>query len=152
VTQPLSKQDREAVVLLVEDNADHAFLTREAFEDVPQRISLQHVDNGEKCLAFLRRHPPYDAAPRPDLILLDIHMPRMNGYEVMESLANDEKLRGIPVVVLTTSAEILDVNRMYQLGCSSYLAKPGDFDVFTATLQQLAGYWFDLVILPTVPT
>jgi len=152
VTQPLSKQDREAVVLLVEDNADHAFLTREAFEDVQQRISLHHVDNGEKCLAFLRRQPPYDAAPRPDLILLDIHMPRMNGYEVMESLANDEKLRGIPVVVLTTSAEILDVNRMYQLGCSSYLAKPGDFDVFTAALQQLAGYWFNLVILPTVPT
>ena len=149
--QPLSFQDRDAVVLLVEDNADHAFLTREAFRDIAQKVNLQHVDNGEKCLAYLRRLPPYETAPRPDLILLDIHMPRMNGYEVMEAKAADDLLRGIPVVVLTTSAELADVNRMYQLGCNSYLTKPGDFGVFTAALQQLADYWFNLVVLPGPP-
>lgn len=151
MTQPLFQQGRDAVVLLVEDNADHAFLTREAFEETQQKVNLLHVDNGEKCLAFLRRQPPYETAHRPDLILLDIHMPRMNGYEVMEAMAHDDTLRGIPVVVLTTSSELADVNRMYQLGCNSYLAKPGDFGVFTAALEQLAGYWFNLVVLPTAP-
>lgn len=149
--QPLSKQGREAVVLLVEDNPDHAFLTQEAFEEAQQKVRLLHVDNGENCLAFLRRQPPYDSAPRPDLILLDIHMPRMNGFEVMEAIVKDDALRGIPVVVLTTSAESLDVNRMYKLGCNSYLVKPGDFDIFTAAIRQLAEYWFNLVLLPTEP-
>lgn len=78
-------------------------------------------------------------------------MPRMNGYEVMEAIVKDDALRGIPVVVLTTSAELVDVNRMYQLGCNSYLAKPGDFAVFTAALEQLAAYWFSLVALPSQP-
>ncbi|MFZ2293973.1 MAG: response regulator [Polaromonas sp.] len=149
--QPLSKQGREAVVLLVEDNADHAFLTREAFEEAQQKVNLQHVDNGEKCLAYLRRQAPYETAPRPDLILLDIHMPRMNGYEVMEAIHRDDALRGIPVVVLTTSATSLDVNRMYQLGCNSYLVKPGDFYIFTEAIRQLAQYWFNLVVLPSSP-
>lgn len=151
MTQPLYQQGRQAIVLLVEDNADHAFLTREAFEEAPQKVNLQHVDNGEKCLAFLRRQAPYETAPRPDLILLDIHMPRMNGYEVMQAMAHDDALRSIPVVVLTTSSEPVDVNRMYQLGCNSYLAKPGDFGVFTAALEQLAGYWFCLALLPSAP-
>jgi len=146
--KPLFQQGRQAIVLLVEDNADHAFLTQEAFEESSHKVKLEHVDNGEKCLAFLRRQAPYESALRPDLILLDINMPRMNGFEVMEAITRDEALRGIPVVVLTTSAEIADVNRMYQLGCKSYLTKPGDFEVFSAAIKQLASYWFSLVLLP----
>jgi len=141
------QQGRPGVVLLVEDNADHAFLAQEAFEDSSQKINLQHVDNGEKCLAFLRRQPPYEFAPRPDLILLDIHMPRMNGFEVMEEIACDESLRGIAVVVLTTSTEPQEVQRMYQLACKSYLVKPVDFGVFSAAIKQLVRYWFGLVLL-----
>jgi two-component system response regulator len=106
------------------------------------------VDNGEKALAFLRRQAPYESAPRPDLILLDLHMPRMNGFEVMEAISRDEALRAIAVVVLTTSGERQEVQRLYQLGCRSYLVKPVDFDVFSAAIGQLVSYWFGLVVLP----
>lgn len=149
--KPVFQQGRQAVVLLVEDNADHAFLTQEAFEEYGQKVNLVHVDNGEKCLAFLRRQAPYESALRPDLILLDIHMPRMNGFEVMEAIASDEALCGIAVVVLTTSAERLDVQRLYQLGCRSYLPKPVDYEVFSAAIGQLANYWFGLVVLADPP-
>ena len=151
IIHPVFKQDRRGVVLLVEDNADHAFLAREAFEEGARKVSLQHVDNGEKCLAFLRRQAPYENAPRPDLILLDLHMPGMNGFEVMEAIAGDESLRRIAVVVLTTSAERLEVQRLYQLGCKSYMIKPVDFDAFSAALAQLIGYWFGLVVLADQP-
>jgi CheY-like chemotaxis protein len=151
VAQPVFQQGRQAVVLLVEDNADHAFLAREAFEEASPKINLLHVDNGEKCLAFLRRQAPYETAQRPDLILLDIHMPRMNGFEVMEAIAQDETLRGITVVVLSTSAERQEVQRLYQLGCSSYLVKAVDFGVFSAAIDQLVRYWFGLVVLPDAP-
>jgi len=152
VAKPVFQQGRQAVVLLVEDNADHAFLAQEAFEGLSQSVNLQHVDNGEKCMAFLRRQAPYETAPRPDLILLDIHMPRMNGFEVMEAIARDETLLGIAVVVLTTSSTPLEVRRMYQLGCHSYMVKPVNFGVFLAAIEKLASYWFDLVILPGCAT
>lgn len=149
--QPLFKQGRQALVLLVEDNEDHAFLTHAAFEGMACNVTLQHVDNGEKCLAFLRRQAPYENAPRPDLILLDIHMPRMNGFEVMQAMAHDAVLRAIPVVVLTTSGELADINRMYQLGCKSYLTKSGHSGSFSAALEQLVRYWFGLVVLADPP-
>lgn len=146
--KPAFQQGRQAVVLLVEDNPDHAFLTQEAFEECGQKINLQHVDNGEKCLMFLRRQAPFETAPRPDLILLDLHMPRMNGFEVMEAIAGDEALCGITVVVLSTSAEGKEVQRMYRLGCRSFMVKPFDFSVFSAAIKQLTSYWFGLVVLP----
>jgi len=149
VIQPLFKQGREPVVLLVEDNADHVFLTREAVQDKQLNIRLEHVDNGEKCLAFLRRQFPYGAAARPDLVLLDIHMPRMNGYEALQAIRNDEALCGLPVVILTTSVDEVEVKKMYKLGCHSYLVKAADFDDFAAQLDQLVAYWFGLVIVPS---
>jgi CheY-like chemotaxis protein len=147
VIQPLIKQGREPVVLLVEDNADHVFLTRAAIDDKQLKLRLEHVDNGEKCLAFLRQQSPYEAAARPDLILLDIHMPCMDGYEVMQAIRKDEALCDLPVVILTTSVNDLEVKRMYKLGCNSYLVKAVDFAVFAAELHQLFAYWFELVIL-----
>ena len=149
--QPLSGQARNAVVLMAEDNPDHVFLTRESFDAARLRVDLHHVETGDACMAFLRREPPYENAPRPDLILLDIHMPRMDGYEVMEEISKDEALRSLTVIVLTTSADLLDVNRMYALGCSSYMTKPVDFKTFSDAVRQMAGYWFDLVILPQPP-
>lgn len=148
--QPLFKQGRQALVLVVEDNEDHAFLTHAAFEGMACNVTLQQVDNGEKCLAFLRRQAPYESALRPDLILLDTHMPRMNGFEVMQAIADDMVLRSIPVVVLTTSGGTADINRMYQLGCKSYLIKSGDFEDFSEALEQLMRYWFGLVLLADV--
>ncbi len=148
MVQPLSMQGREAVVLLVEDNQDHVFLTRASFEEAKLQVDMQHVDDGVKCLAFLRKQPPYENAPTPDLILLDVHMPRMDGYEVLDAIGKDEALKGLPVIVLTTSAEAADIERMYDLRCSSYIIKPLDFESFTQAVRQLAGYWLNLVVVP----
>lgn len=145
---PLAQQPRNAVVLMVEDNDDHAFLARESFDEARLRVELHHVTTGVKCMQFLRREAPYQNMPRPDLVLLDIHMPLMDGYEVMEAIAADPALKGLTVIVLTTSAEHVDVNRMYGLGCKSYMTKPVDFQTFTDNVRKLAGYWLDLVILP----
>lgn len=149
--QPLIEARRPAVVLLAEDNPDHAYLTKEAFQEARLRVELHHVETGDECLAFLRRHPPFEDAPRPDLILLDIHMPRMDGYEVMEAINADEDLRSLTVVVLSTSDDLIDVERMYQLRCNSFLTKPVDFAQFADLVRKLAGYWFELVVLPGKP-
>lgn len=149
MTQSLHDQSRKAVVLMVEDNLDHAFLAREAFEESAPDVELHHVSSGDHCMALLRRESPYQAAPRPDLILLDLHMPRMNGYEVMQQIRQDEALAALVVVVLTTSTEPADVNRLYRLGCNSYLEKPVSFQGFTETVKALSSYWFQRAILPT---
>lgn len=139
---------RVAEILLVEDNEDDAFLTREAFEVARMRVNLHHVENGEKCMAFLRKQGEYAGAPTPDLILLDMHMPVMDGREVLAEMVKDEALRHLAVVVLTTSFEAKDVQKMYSLRCNSYLTKPVDFDNFVKAISQLAGYWLTLVVLP----
>ena len=139
---------RLAELLLVEDNEDDVFLTKTAFEASGLRVNLHHVDNGEKCLQFLRREAPYDAVPFPDLILLDMHMPVMDGYEVLTEIVKDEKLQHVPVVVLTTSNEAADVRKMYALRCSSYITKPVNFDNFVKAIGQLSGYWLTVVVVP----
>jgi chemotaxis family two-component system response regulator Rcp1 len=146
--EPLVQAARPAVVLLAEDNPDHAFLTKEAFDDARLRVELHHVETGEDCLAFLRRQGAFANAPRPDLILLDIHMPRMDGYEVMEVINADESLRSLTVIILSTSNDAVDVERMYKLRCNSYMTKPIDFGEFAEQVRKLAGYWFELVVLP----
>ena len=139
---------RFAEVLLVEDNEDDVFLTREAFDLTGLRVHLHHVDNGVKCLQFLRREGPYGEAPTPDLILLDIHMPVMDGYEVLAEIVKDDKLKHLPVVVLTTSYEAADIQKMYALRCNSYITKSVDFDYFVKAIGQLAGYWLTVVVIP----
>ena len=139
---------RVAEILLVEDNDDDVFLTREAFEAASLRVSLHHVNNGEKCMRFLRKQGEYAVAPSPDLILLDMHMPVMDGYEVMTEIVKDDKLRHLPVVVLTTSYEAADIQKMYGLRCNSYITKPVDFDSFVKAIGQLAGYWLTVVVVP----
>lgn len=139
---------RFAEILLVEDNEDDVFLTREAFDAASLRVHLHHVDNGVKCLQFLRKEGPYADVPTPDLILLDMHMPVMDGYEVLSEIVKDEKLKHLPVVVLTTSYEAADIQKMYGLRCNSYIAKPVDFDNFVKAIGQLAGYWLTVVVVP----
>lgn len=145
--RPLA-ESRVAEILLVEDNEDDVFLTREAFDAARLRVNLHHVDNGEKCMQFLRKQGPYAKAPLPDLILLDLHMPIMDGREVLAEIVKDDMLRRLPVVVLTTSYEAKDIEQMYNLRCNSYITKPIDFNNFVQAISQLAGYWLTLVVLP----
>ncbi len=139
---------RVAEILLVDDNDDDVYLTREAFDAASLRVNLHHVDNGEKCLQYLRGQGVYAGLPAPDLILLDMHMPVMDGYEVLTEIVKDEKLRHFPVVVLTTSYEAADIRKMYGLRCSSYITKPVDFESFVKVIAQLAGYWLTVVVVP----
>ncbi|HTP95480.1 MAG TPA: response regulator [Burkholderiales bacterium] len=139
---------RPAQVLLVEDVDDDAELVRLAFAAAKQPVELHCVEDGEKCLAFLRRQPPYQDAPVPHLVLLDLNMPRMDGREVMAELARDDALKHLPVVVLTTSSDEADVLELYRLRCSSYVVKPVGFENFVATIRLLGDYWLRLVVLP----
>ena len=145
--EPLAKV-RIAEILLVEDNEDDVFLTREAFDAASLRVHLHHVDNGEKCLQFLRKQGPYADAPTPDLILLDMHMPVMDGHQVLSAMVADDQLKHLPVVVLTTSYEADDIQKMYKLRCNSYITKPVDFDNFVEAIGKLAGYWLTVVVMP----
>lgn len=130
-----------AQVLMVDDDPSDVVLTRECFESTGFPVTLHHVANGEECLAFLRREKGYEAAPTPDLILLDINMPKMNGHQVMEEMLADERLRHLPVVVLSTSSGTSDIASMLKRRCNSYIVKPIDLDSFQQVIQRLCDYW-----------
>lgn len=140
---------RPAVVLLVEDNDNDAELTRLGFRKGRLAVDLHHVQDGEQCMAFLRKEGDYANAPAPDLVLLDLNMPRMDGREVLETISHDEALKHIPIIVLTSSEADSDVLASYRLQCKSYIVKPINFENFTRMIQGLSDYWFTLVILPT---
>jgi CheY-like chemotaxis protein len=135
-------------VLLVEDNSQDLILTREGFREAQLHVDLHHVVDGVECLAFLRREGKYHDAPGPDLILLDLNLPRMNGREVLAELVQDEDLRHIPVIVLSTSSADADVIDMYRLRCSSYMIKPVVFSEFVDMVRSFGKFWFDSAKLP----
>ena len=139
---------RPAEILLVEDNQDDVVLTREGFNRAKLRVNLHHVENGEECMAFLRKEGEYADAPMPDLILLDLNMPVMDGREVLAELVEDDNLKHLPVVILTTSAEEQEVLKMYKLRCSAYSTKPVDFEKFQHVIQGIADFWFTVVVRP----
>jgi two-component system response regulator len=135
-------------ILLVEDNDSDAELTRIGFAQTDIKVNISHVRNGEQCMAFLRKQGDYESAPSPDLILLDLNMPRMNGRDVLVELGRDAQLRHLPVVVLTTSSARQDISLAYDLRCSSYVVKPFDFEKFAVAIQSIVDYWFSVVTLP----
>jgi CheY-like chemotaxis protein len=139
---------RIAEILLLEDNEDDVFSMREAFDTAGLKVNLHHVDNGDKCLQFLRRQGMYADVPKVDLILLDMHMPVMDGHQVLSKIVADESLHHLPVVVLTTSCEATDIHKMYKLRCSSFITKPVDFESFIKVMAQMAGYWLTVVVMP----
>ncbi len=139
---------RPAEVLLVEDNEDDVLITRRGFRGVEFSINLHHVPNGLECLNFLKKQGSYVHAPTPDLILLDLNMPVMDGREALAKIVGDEKLRKLPVVVLTTSSSERDVSAMYDMRCNSYITKPVEFSEFKQVLEELGHYWFSLNLLP----
>jgi CheY-like chemotaxis protein len=138
-----------AEILLVEDNEHYVFLTQRAFGEAKLKANLHHVNNGRKCLEFLRRQPPYAAAPVPDIVLLDLDMPVMDGREALTEIVNDAALKHLAVVVLTTRDEYAEVLRMYQLRCNSYICKPVDFEKYVDMIRTFADYWLSVVMLPT---
>jgi len=127
--------------LLVEDNEDHAELILSMFEESRINNHIDHVDDGEKALAYLDRGTPYENALRPDVILLDLNLPKVSGFEVLAKLKNEARLRTIPVVVLTTSTAEADRLKAYESHVNSYLTKPVNFDSFQKMIQDLNYYW-----------
>lgn len=144
----MSTTSRRALVLLAEDNEDHVLLTQLAFERARVLVDLAVVRDGVECLDYLLQRNGFEEAPRPDLLLLDMHMPRMGGLEVMAFIAGHDRLNDLPVVALTTSDAPEDVARMYGMRVSSYISKPVTFDKFSRLVTALAGYWFEVVVLP----
>ena len=135
-------------VLLVEDDPGDVLMTREAFADHKLKNVLHVVDNGVDALAFLRREGQYADSPRPDLVLLDLNLPRMDGREVLAAVKADEDLRSIPVVVLTTSEAEEDVLKSYKLHANAYVTKPVDFGRFLEVVRQIDEFFVTVVKLP----
>lgn len=139
---------KEIEVLLVEDNPGDIQLTKEAFLEGKMHNNLNVVMDGVEALAFLRKEGKYKDAPRPDLILLDLNLPKMDGREVLAEIKKDEKLMTIPVVILTTSAAEEDIIRTYNLHANCYITKPVDFAQFINVVQSIENFWLTLVKLP----
>jgi CheY-like chemotaxis protein len=139
---------RPAEILLVEDNLGDVELTREGLEAAKVSNNLYVVSDGLEALAFLRREGKYADAPQPDLILLDLNLPRKDGREVLAEIKSDEDLRVIPLVVLTTSRADADIVRSYKLNANSYITKPVDFTGFTQIVRAIDDFWFTVVVLP----
>lgn len=136
-------------ILLVEDNPGDVRLTQEAFKDGMLRNNLHVAMDGEQAMDFLYRRGPFADAPRPDLILLDLNLPRMNGREVLTAIKQDADLKQIPVVVLTTSQDEADITESYRQFASSYIVKPVSMDKFLKVVSSFKQYWLSVVKLPT---
>ena len=135
-------------VLLVEDDPGDVLMTREAFEEHKLRNRLNVVSDGDEALAYLRQEGLHRDAPRPDLILLDLNLPRRDGREVLSEIKSDPELRRIPVVVLTTSQADEDILRSYQLHANAYVTKPVDFERFVNVVKQIDEFFVSVVKLP----
>ena len=135
-------------ILLVEDEPAGARLTLETLRSFRARNRITVATDGTEAMAYLRREGPHAGARRPDLIILDLNMPRMNGHEVLAAVKSDPALRRIPVVVLTTSTSDDDIRESYDRHANCYVTKPADLRQFAATMQRLEEFWFSVVRLP----
>jgi CheY-like chemotaxis protein len=140
---------RPIEVLLVEDNPGDVRLTREALKEGKVNNNLHVAPDGVEALAFLRREGPHAGAVQPDLILLDLNLPRKGGREVLEEIKSDPALRHIPVVILTSSQAEQDIARAYDLHANCYISKPVDLDQFINVVRSIEDFWFTVVKLPT---
>jgi CheY-like chemotaxis protein len=147
MTQSVS--GRAIEVLLVEDDPGDVLMTKEAFEDYKLQNTLHVVNDGAEAMDFLRRQGEHTQAPRPDLVLLDLNLPRMDGREVLQAIKSDPELASIPVVVLTTSEAEEDVLRSYSLHANAYVTKPVDFERFIQVVRQIDDFFVTVVRLPT---
>jgi two-component system, chemotaxis family, response regulator Rcp1 len=138
---------RPAELLLVEDNYGDVLLAREAFRSAKIRNNLTVAGDGEEALSVLRREGSHADKPRPDLILLDLNLPRMGGREVLQAIKDDPGLQSIPVIIMTSSKAEADVLESYQLSANGYIVKPVDFERLQQIVASLESFWFTVVVL-----
>jgi CheY-like chemotaxis protein len=147
----MSAPAKTKVILMAEDDSDDRLLAKDALSEAGLEGELRFVMDGEELLDYLGRrgkYSPPSAAPRPALILLDLNMPKRDGREVLREIKSDPELRCIPVVVLTTSKADTDIEKVYALGASSFIAKPVKFDTLVQVMRLMGDYWFRIVELP----
>ncbi len=144
----LKEFDMKRIVLLVEDSPGDVRLTQEAFRDADTSIDLRVAVDGVEAMAFLRCEGIHSDAPRPDFILLDLNLPKMDGREVLAQIKKDDSLKLIPTVILTTSDAEVDIVKSYQLQANSYISKPVQLDVFESLVKSINEYWLTKVKLP----
>jgi chemotaxis family two-component system response regulator Rcp1 len=139
---------RAVEILLVEDNPVDAMMTREAFANGRICNNLHEVEDGEEAMDFLYRRGKYSSVPLPDVILLDLNLPRKDGREVLAEIKAEPSLKHIPIIILTTSESEEDIFKSYELQANCFITKPVDMEQFTATLECIGDFWFALVQLP----
>ncbi|SRR6266498_668370 len=145
----MKTQNAKAIeILLVEDNPGDVRLTRESLYDAKVHNNMVVASDGLEALAYLRQEGEYANASRPDLVLLDLNLPRMNGFEVLDVIKDDPELRRIPVVVLTTSQAEQDIIRSYDLYANAYVTKPVDLEQFMTVIRSIEEFWLEVVKLP----
>ena len=144
----LGGDGRVVEVLLVEDSPGDVRLTREAFREASLSVRLHVAQDGVEAMAFLRREGPHSHSPRPDLILLDLNLPKMDGRQVLAQIKQDQGLKTIPTVILTTSDAEADIERSYQLRANAYLSKPVQLDEFEGLVRSISDFWLTKVKLP----
>jgi two-component system, chemotaxis family, response regulator Rcp1 len=148
MTELIGMDAKAIEVLLVEDSPGDVRLTREAFKDAKVHVNLHVAADGFAAMAFLSRQGEHGKAPRPDLILLDLNLPKKDGWEVLEEIKESPTLKSIPVAILTTSAAEADVKRSYQLHANCYIAKPVGLDGFLKVVRSIDSFWLSVVQLP----
>jgi two-component system, chemotaxis family, response regulator Rcp1 len=144
----VTRTSKPIEILLVEDSQGDVRLIQEALQEAKVRNSMNVVGDGEEAMAYLRRQGRYTKATRPGLILLDLNLPRKNGFEVLQEIKGDETLKHIPVVVLTTSQSEQDIVKSYDLNANAYVTKPVDLIQFLSVVKAIEGFWLEIVKLP----
>ena len=136
-------------ILLVEDNAGDVGLVEEVFEESKIQNNLHVAEDGEEAVFYLHRERKFSCSPRPELILLDLNLPKKNGHEVLREVKEDSNLQNIPVVVLTSSSAEMDITRAYELHANAYITKPLDFNQFIKVVGSIVNFWLEIVKLPS---
>lgn len=143
--------NKNHLILMAEDDADDQLLVQDAFAECGNGDEVRFVSDGEELVDYMMRRGKYQNAadsPRPDLILLDLNMPRKDGREALKEIRADTALRRVPVVVFTTSRADTDIEKVYELGANSFITKPAAFDTLVKTMSEITSYWFGVVELP----
>jgi chemotaxis family two-component system response regulator Rcp1 len=141
-------QEKLVRILLIDDSPDDIFLTIEAFKRGTKIKQFHIVEDGMEAIYFLRKQGKYRDVPRPDLILLDLNLPKKNGKEVLYEIKKDTSLKNIPVIILSTSTDWEDIVSTYELNANCYISKPSDFEMFIKVTQSIENFWFSTVSLP----